>query len=59
MDKDQIRKEFNQFLDSASDETIRDFLRFIKNRKSKKPGEDLSMDAVFPDDEDPFKHRSN
>jgi len=36
MDKKEIKKEFEEFLDSASDETIRDFLKFIKKRKEKK-----------------------
>lgn len=35
-DKDQIRKEFNEFLDSASEETIREFLQFIKERREKR-----------------------
>jgi len=36
MDKKEIRKEFNDFLDSASDETIKDFLKFLKKRKEDK-----------------------
>ncbi len=32
-DKDEIRKEFNEFLDNASEETIREFLQFIKERR--------------------------
>ena len=33
MDKDQIRKEFNQFVDSASEENLREFLQFMRSRK--------------------------
>ena len=36
LDKDQIRKEFNDFLDSASEETIREFLQFIKERREQR-----------------------
>lgn len=35
-DKEQLRKEFNEFLDSASEETIREFLQFIKERREKR-----------------------
>ncbi len=35
-DKEQIRKEFNEFLDSASEETIGEFLQFIKERREKR-----------------------
>jgi len=35
-DKDEIRKEFNEFLDTASEETIREFLQFIKERRDKR-----------------------
>lgn len=35
-DKDEIRKEFNEFLDSASEEQIREFLQFIKDRREQR-----------------------
>lgn len=54
MDKENIRKEFNEFLDSASDETIKDFLKFIKDRKAKKTAE-----KAKENENDPFKNRSN
>jgi hypothetical protein len=50
MNKKQIRKEFNEFLDSASDEQIRDFLKFMKERREKKQANEK---------EDPFKDRLN
>ena len=37
-DKDEIRKEFNEFLDTASEDTIREFLQFIKERREKRSG---------------------
>lgn len=36
MDKEQIRKEFNQFVDSASEESLSEFLAFMRNRKKSK-----------------------
>jgi len=36
VDKDQVRKEFNEWLDSASEETVRDFMKFMKERRDKK-----------------------
>ena len=39
MDKKKIKKEFNDFLDGASEEQLRDFLKFMKERREKKAGE--------------------
>lgn len=54
MDKENIRKEFNEFLDSASDETIKDFLKFIKERKARQQKADPDTKSA-----DPFKNRTN
>lgn len=54
MAKENIRKEFNEFLDSASDETIKDFLKFIKDRKAKKKAKIAKKNK-----NDPFENRSN
>lgn len=54
MDKENIRKEFNEFLDSASDETIKDFLKFIKDRKANKKAKTEKKNGI-----DPFRNRSN
>lgn len=54
MDKDKIRKEFNEFLDSASDDTIKDFLKFIKKRKAEK-----KANISTKGNNDPFNNRSN
>ncbi len=35
-DKERLRKELNEFLDSASEDTIREFLQFIKERREKR-----------------------
>lgn len=55
MDKEKVRKEFNEFLDSASDETIKDFLKFIKERKAKRNRSGRDTDS--PDKR--FNNRSN
>ncbi len=54
MDKENIRKEFNEFLDSASDETIKDFLKFLKTRKAAK-----TEANKVKEENNPFKNRSN
>jgi len=59
MDKDQIRKEFNEFLDSASDETLKDFLKFLKERKNPKPASDSDLKNGLSEDDISFKNRSN
>lgn len=59
MDKEQIRKEFNQFLDSASDETIREFLQFIKDRKAKKSASVSDFRDEIKVDPSLFKNRAN
>ena len=59
MDKDQIRKEFNEFLDSASDETLKDFLKFLKERKNPKPASDSDLKNGLCEDDISFKNRSN
>ncbi|WP_168194604.1 hypothetical protein [Antarcticibacterium arcticum] len=49
-EKDQLRKEFNEFLDSASNEKIAEFLQFIRERKAAKKienPEDLSENPNF------------
>lgn len=35
-DKDEIRKELNEFLDTASEESIREFMQFIKERREQR-----------------------
>ena len=57
MDKEQIRKEFNEFLDSASDETIKDFLGFIKERRIRKSAEESQFGLSEEDLQ--FKNRAN
>ena len=57
MDKEQIRKEFNEFLDSASDETIREFLSFLKTRRDRKSAEDAQFGLTEEDLQ--FKNRAN
>lgn len=59
MDKEQIRKEFNEFLDSASDETVKDFLKFLKDRKSSKPASETYLKNGLSEDDLSFKDRSN
>lgn len=59
MDKEEIRKEFNDFLDSASDETIRDFLRFLKDRKEGTGTKDYDLKKELDLDKEPFKNRVN
>lgn len=57
MDKEQIRKEFNEFLDSASDETIKDFLAFLKERRIRKSAEESKFGLTEEDLQ--FKNRAN
>jgi len=59
MDKKQIRKEFNEFLDSASDETVKDFLKFLKDRKTPKPASETDLKNGLSEDDLSFKNRSN
>jgi hypothetical protein len=59
MDKEQIRKEFNEFLDSASDETVKDFLKFLKDRQSSKPASETDLRNGLSEDDLSFKNRSN
>lgn len=59
MDKEQIRKEFNEFLDSASDETVKDFLKFLKDRKTSKPASETDLRNGLSEDDLSFKNRSN
>ena len=59
MDKEQIRKEFNEFLDSASDETVKDFLKFLKNRKDPKPASEADLRNGLSEEDLSFKNRSN
>ena len=59
MDKEQIRKEFNEFLDSASDETVKEFLKFLKNRKAPKPASETDLKNGLSEDDLSFKDRSN
>ncbi|WP_168191351.1 MULTISPECIES: hypothetical protein [Antarcticibacterium] len=54
MDKKKIKKEFNDFLDSATDEQLKDFLKFMKERRRKKP-EEKAADQK----DEPFKDRLN
>lgn len=59
MDKEKIRKEFNEFLDSASDETVKDFLKFLKDRKAPKPASETDLRNGLSKDDLSFKNRSN
>jgi len=59
MDKEQIRNEFNEFLDSASDETVKDFLKFLRNRKAPKPTSETDLKNGLSEDDLSFKDRSN
>jgi len=59
MDKEQIRKEFNEFLDSASDETVKDFLKFLKDRKNPKTDSETDLKNGLSADDLSFKNRSN
>lgn len=57
MDKKQIRKEFNEFLDSASDDTIKEFLNFLKERRMRKSVEESKFGLSEEDLQ--FKNREN
>ncbi len=59
MDKEQLRREFNDFLDSASDDTVNDFLKFLKDRKAQKSGEQDTFKNGLSEDDLSFKNRSN
>ncbi len=59
MDKEQLRKEFNDFLDSASDATVKDFLKFLKDRKAQKSGDQDTLKNGLSEDDLSFKNRSN
>jgi len=59
MDKEQLRKEFNEFLDSASDETVKDFLKFLKDRKNPKTDSETDLKNALNEDDLSFKNRSN
>lgn len=59
MDKAKIRKEFNAFLDSASDETVKDFLKFLKDRKTQKFTSENKLKNGLSEDDLSFKNRSN
>ncbi len=54
-DKDQLKKEFNEFLDSASNEKIAEFLQFIRERKKAKETEKPEDPSENPN----FKNRLN
>lgn len=55
INKDQLRKEFNEFLDSASNEKIAEFLQFIRERKAAKKIENPEDSSENPN----FKNRLN
>ena len=55
MDKEQIRKEFNEFLDSASNETVKDFLKFLKDRKTPKPASETDLKEGLNEEAFSFK----
>lgn len=57
MDKEQIRKEFNEFLDTASDDTVKEFLKFLKDRRLKKTAEEAKFGLSEEDLQ--FKNRAN
>ena len=59
MDKEQLRKEFNDFLDSASDATVNDFLKFLKDRKAQQSGDQDALKNGLSEDDLSFKNRSN
>ncbi|CAM4250432.1 hypothetical protein [Gillisia limnaea] len=59
MDKEQLRKEFNDFLDSASDDTVNDFLKFLKDRKAQKSGNKDTLKNGLSEEDLSFKDRSN
>lgn len=59
MDKEQLRKEFNDFLDSASDATVKDFLKFLKDRKDNKSGDQDTFKNGLSEDDLSFRNRSN
>lgn len=52
MDKKKIKSEFNEFVDNASEETLRDFVRYMKARKKKKEDIDAKIREVLNDDYD-------
>ncbi len=33
MDKEKIKAEFHEFIDTASEKTLRDFVKFMKERR--------------------------
>lgn len=59
MDKEQLRKEFNDFLDSASDATVNEFLKFLKDRKGQKSENQDTLKNGLSEDDLSFKNRSN
>lgn len=59
MDKEQLRKEFNDFLDSASDATVNDFLKFLKDRKAEKSEHQDTPKKGSSEDGLSFENRSN
>ena len=59
MDKEQLKKEFNDFLDSASDATVNDFLKFLKDRKAQKSDNKDTNKNGLSEEDLTFKNRSN
>lgn len=59
MDKEHIRKEFNEFLDSASDETVKDFLKFLMDRKAPKSASETDHRNGLSEEDLSFKNRAN
>lgn len=51
MDKDQIKAEFEEFIDTASEETLRDFVRYMKARRKTKAEIDAKIKEVLEDDD--------
>lgn len=49
MDKDQIKAEFNEFIDTASESTLRDFVRYMKARRKSKAEIDAKIRQVLED----------
>lgn len=51
MDKDKIKAEFDEFVDTASESTLRDFVKYMKARRKSKAEIDAKITEVLEDND--------
>ena len=51
MDKEKIKAEFDEFVDTASESTLRDFVKYMKARRKSKAEIDAKITEVLEDND--------